>query len=119
MNTIRSDSGTGNGLSKTEFTMVKIAKFAPRHTASVRIAVVEKPRSFHNAFIEIVASRSMPSIFIFPLLPSVRMLLCRLFIQFPIRVPLRKVRVCSPENFEMLPQVAETQIGVVHVAEPR
>src|SRR5712691_3435244 len=64
MNTIRSDSGTGKGLSKTEFTMVKIATFAPRHTASVRMAVVENPRSFHNAFIEIAASRSTPSIFL-------------------------------------------------------
>src|SRR5437899_281929 len=58
MKTIRSDSGTGKGLSKTEFTMVKIATFAPRHTASVRIAVTEKPRSFHKALIEIEVSRS-------------------------------------------------------------
>jgi hypothetical protein len=67
MDTIRSDSGTGKGLSKTELTIVKIATLAPRQTTSVMIAVVEKPRSFHKAFIEIAASRSKPSKFIIPL----------------------------------------------------
>src|SRR5262245_5816142 len=47
---MRSESGTGSGVSKTEFTIVKIAVLAPIHTANVSIAVAAYPRSFHNTF---------------------------------------------------------------------
>src|SRR5204862_4173023 len=42
------DSGTGSGLSSTEFTIVKIAVFAPIQTARVSIAVAAKARSFQR-----------------------------------------------------------------------
>src|SRR5437660_7116080 len=45
---MRLDSGTGRGLSRTEVTIVKIAVFAPRHTARVSIAVAAYARAFHN-----------------------------------------------------------------------
>src|SRR3954465_12927004 len=41
--------GTGSGCSRTEFTTAKMAAFAPMQTASVRIAVPAKPRSFQNS----------------------------------------------------------------------
>src|SRR5438093_13775522 len=45
---MRSDSGTGKGRSNTEFTIVNIAVFAPRQTASVRMTVAAYPRSFQR-----------------------------------------------------------------------
>src|SRR5262245_57243506 len=59
MSRIRADSGTGRGLSKTEFTIVKIAALIPMHTANVRIAVAAYPRSFHNTFRPKLMSRIM------------------------------------------------------------
>src|SRR5689334_18214054 len=49
MNTSCSACGTGSGWSRMELTTAKIAVLAPMQTASVRMAVAAKPRSFHSS----------------------------------------------------------------------
>ena len=47
---MRLESGTERGFSNTEWTIVKIAVFAPMHTDRVSIAAAAYPRCFHNNF---------------------------------------------------------------------
>src|SRR5262249_38827976 len=56
---MRSESGTGKGLSRTDWTIAKIAVLAPMQIASVSIAVAAYVRSFHSNFTPNCMSRIM------------------------------------------------------------